>query len=288
VLAYKKEIRDAAKLCAGFAIPVIPFLALNHFYYGSFLAPMAEGSAVIKQVLGCNVLRYKPFYHYFQLIFTDNPLNVFSLLGLFLFFRKPDEKKSFAFLCLALPLAYFSQLHCRDYRYLTLFIPFVIMFSAFGISSIIKKKKYLIPAVILALAFSFALSFNYYEKNEQPKIPIAEEYYRALADVGTSKEVWSSSPLHSVYTDQRLEKIYYPIYDGGSSTAFYEYLVLHPKRIEYVLLDNCGGGLICPPDNSLCKKYYNWTFAYLDDNFEIIFDKGHGRCWYKIYKNENN
>ena len=117
VLLYKKDLKNILWVGAGFATPVIPFFLLNQFFYGSFLAPMAEGSSVIKEVIGCNVLRYKPFYHYFYLMFTDNILNVFALLGIFLFFRKPDEKKSVVLLCLALPLAYFMQLHCRDFRY---------------------------------------------------------------------------------------------------------------------------------------------------------------------------
>jgi len=288
ILIYKKDLKNIFWVVGGFATPVIPFFVLNHFFYGNFLVPMVKGSAVIKEVLGCNVIRYKPFYYYFNIIFADNPLNVFALLGLFLFFRKPTEKKFIVLLCLAFPLIYFMQIHCRDFRYLILFIPFVIMFSGFGISSLIKKKKYFIPIVVLIIIVSAFTSINYYNENEQSEILIAEEYFQFLQEIESSNEIWTSNPLHAVYTNAKLEMIYYPIYNEKTSTLFYEYLTIHSKNVEYVLLDNCGGGLMCPSDNLICEKYYNLTFKYLDENFELLFDKGHGICWYKVYKNEKN
>ena len=292
ILIYKREIRKSAYLVLGFATPVIPFLIANQVFYGNFLLPMIAGSRVINEVVGCNVLRYRPFYHYFYLILFDNPLNLFSLFGIFLFFRgcKKNFRKNkmmvYPFLCIVLPLAYFMQMHCRDYRYLMVFLPFIIMFSAYGISSMIRKRKYFAPAVFLILLLSLSLSFRFYEQNKQPVNYAAEEYFRFLSGTETELEIWAGDPTVSVYTDHKIGKIYYPIYDGSYAMLFFEYLVLNEERVGYVLLDNCGGGMMCPPGDSKCERQLNITYSYLNDNFALLYNKSHGRCNYLVYEND--
>jgi len=162
VLLYKNEIKKSFYLCLGFATPVLPFLALNQIFYGNFLLPLIDARHSILNVLGCNVLWHKPFYYYFYIALLDNPLNIFVLPGIFYLFKSRDDKKILALLCLLLPLAYFTQLHCRDYRYMALFIPFLVMFSANGIAGLIRKKKYFKPVVFGVFVISLIISLNYY------------------------------------------------------------------------------------------------------------------------------
>ena len=288
-LLWKKEIKSAVYLGLGFATAALPFLLLNQIYYGNFLMPMIEGSKAITEVLGCNVLRYKPFYHYFRLIFFDNPLNLFSLLGVFWLFRNFNKNKSrmaYPFLCVVLPLAYFSYLHCRDYRYLVFFIPFVIMFSAFGISTLIRKRKYFTPAVFLIMFFSLALSLNYYFEASQPETSAATGYFKFLSGKDTSLEIWSSNPTAAAYSDAKINKIYYPVFGGEIAESFYDYLRGHSSRIGYVMMDNCGGGIICHPGDFDCKNYLNMTYDYLNQNFNAAYNNTYGRCTYLVYANK--
>jgi 4-amino-4-deoxy-L-arabinose transferase-like glycosyltransferase len=286
VLLWKREIKNAAYLGLGFATPVIPFLILNQIFYGNFLLPLIQGSKVIKEVVGCNVLRYKPFYHYLYLIIADNFLNAFSLLGIFLFFRKfrKNEKMIYPLLCLVLPLAYFMQLHCRDHRYLILFIPFVILYSAFGISFLIRKRNYFAPVVILILVLSVVISARFFEQSRQPFNPAADEYFKFMSGKNSSLEIWSGDPTVSVYTDQKVNKIYYPIYDGSYAMLFFEYMVLNEDNIGYVLLDNCGGGMMCPPDDSKCERQLNLTYGFLSENFDLVYNSTYGICNYMVYE----
>ncbi|MBW3019639.1 hypothetical protein KY329_05675, partial [Candidatus Woesearchaeota archaeon] len=62
---------------------------------------------------------------------------------------------------------------------------------------------------------------------------------------------------------------------------FIEYLDQHSDRIQYVMLDNCGGGLICADD--YCKNLTAQIIQKLDSGFRKVFDKQEGRCWYGIW-----
>jgi hypothetical protein len=291
VLLLNKDIKSSLKLSAGFLIPVVPVLIAYQLMYGSALLPFIEARETILEVLGCNVLRFKPWWHYFYLIYSENILNLFAIAGLFAFFKDFKKNKLLPLLCLAVPLIYFSQLHCRDFRYLVLFIPFVAMFSGLGIVFLLDKikqhkKQVFTLVLIVILGFSVFKGVAFYLDNETLVTnPAAEGYYQFLENKDVSGEIWSSNPVITVYTDAKIDKIYYPVYNAEVSSEFYEYLTKQTESIEYVFLDNCGGGIICGPDDSVCEEKTEDLRDFLDSNFEKVYDEEFGRCFYLIYKN---
>lgn len=287
VLLLGKDIKGLLKLGVGFAIPVIPVLIAYQVFYGNALLPFIEARQTILTVLGCNVLRYKPWWHYFQVIFTENYLHVFALAGLLAYFISFKKSRLLPLLALAVPLAYFSQMHCRDYRYLTVFIPFVALFTGFGISWLARKSEKLFGiALIIVLGFSMFSCVLFYVSNENTKY-VAEElgYFKYLEGRKVAGEIWSANPSIAFFTDAKINKIYYPIYNKGISTTFNTYVKENSEKIEYVLLDNCGGGIICPPDEPACETETSSTIKFLEDNFDEVYSEKKGRCWYRIFKN---
>ena len=291
VLLLNKDFKNSLRLSAGFIVSLIPVLIVFQLFYGNALLPFIDARETILQVLGCNVLRFKPWWHYFYLILSENALNLFAVIGLIAFFLRFKKKKLLPLFCLVAPLIYFSQLHCRDYRYLALFIPFVAMFSGYGIAYFVDKiKNYkrqaFYFALFVVLGFSVFTGVLFYLGNENTVTnPVAEDYFRWLEDKDVSGEIWSSNPVVSVYTDAKIRKIYYPVYDAGISADFYDYLSNESGRIEYVFLDNCGGGIICSPDDSVCEEENKKIINFLDSSFEKISDETYGNCFYLIYKN---
>lgn len=279
----KMEIKKGIKLCMGFATPIAPFLFISWIFYGSFLSPILDASATISKVLGCNVLRYQPWHHYLYKIIADNPLNAFCALGIYQFFRKYKPQRLIILLCLAVPLAYFSQMHCREYRYLMMFIPFAIILSASGISQLIRKKKYFFPCAFIVLAVSASIALVFYAKYNEPYIPAKEGYYRFLEGKETSLEVWASDPVAAAYSDLKISKIYYPVYDRGVSTDFNNYIFSNSGSIGYVLIDNCGGGMICEENDWVCENNTQSMADFLETHFKLEYSEMHGRCYYKIY-----
>ncbi len=291
VLLLNKKIKNSLKMSAGFVIPLAPVLIAYAFIYGNSLLPFIEAKQAISEVLGCNVLRFKPWWQYFSWVYSESVLHLFAFIGLIAYFSNFKKKNLPPLLCLAFPFIYFSQLHCRDYRYLILFIPFVAMFSALGIVYLIDsfkkyKKQIFIIVLLIILGFSIFQGALFYINNENMnKNPAAEDYFSYLKDKDVSREVWTSNPVISFYTDAPLNKIYYPVYDDEVSADFYNYLNKKSENIEYVLLDNCGGGIICPSDEVACEEKNKQMLEFLDANFNKVYDETYGACFYLIYKN---
>lgn len=291
-IVLQKRWKPLIPLGIGFAIPTAVFLIFNKYLYGTMLSPIIEAHASILKVVGCNILRYQPWYQYFSWIFFDNVLNLFALVGIAAVVRKWDRKYLLPVIALAVPAVYFIQMHCRDYRYLAVFLPFVILFTGLGVSLIVewldKRKKierYAWPCVLVIVFIVSALQANlfYYSNELREPDSAAERYFSWLAARNIQGEIWSANPIVSAYTDQKVNKIYYPIYGQETATDFNKYLESNSQNIGAVLLDNCGGGLICSPDDEKCPVELEKMRSFLNERFRQVFFENSGNCWYSIY-----
>lgn len=288
----QRRWKPLVPLGVGFAIPAAAFLLFNYRIYGAMLGPVIDAHESILNVVGCNVLRYKPWYQYFVWIVFDNALNLFSVAGIIAAVRNWKRQYLVPVAALALPAAYLMQLHCRDYRYLVTFLPYVVMFSGYGISLLAewleKKKtiaKFAWPAVIMIVFIVSAVHGILFYHGNEPRFPdkASENYFQWLEGKNISGEIWSANPVISAYTDLPVHKIYYPIYSRVTATDFNNYLQANSARIGAVLLDNCGGGLICSPDDAKCTVELEKMRSFLNERFRQVFFDQSGRCWYSVY-----
>lgn len=288
----QKQWRKLVPLGIGFAIPTAAFLFFNKVIYGEMLGPLVAARESILGVLGCNVLRFKPWWQYFSWIFLDNWLNVLALLGIGAIVFRWKRQYFLPILAFVLPAAYFMQLHCREYRYLALFLPFVALMTGHGTAILVEclekygqVKRYawtLVVVLVFAVSVFHAVLFYHGNEARHPDVA-AEQYYHWLEGREVEGEIWSSNPVVSIYTDAYVNKVYYPLFSTGVATGFNEYLREHSGRIGVVLLDNCGGGLVCPPDDVGCWKQLDRMRSFLKDNFKQVFSAASGKCWYEIY-----
>jgi len=288
-LLFKKEWKHSLFVLAGFSIPVIPYLISNWYFFGSFIGPLIFAQETINRTLGCNVIRAQPWWQYFYwLIFSETKLHLFGIVGIFALIKNWNKKWILFSLCLTIPLIYFIPLSCRDYRYITIFLPFFAMLTAIGImylfEKIIKKEKWFYLLIIILTAFMLHTSISFYFANERATLNPGEEIYFSYPDtIKTQKEIWTSNPIHAAYTENKLQKLYYPVYDQGLARDFYDYLQQNPDKIGAVMLDNCGGGIICPPNDAICEQRTTQTIQYLDENMNRTLDLNYGRCWYRAW-----
>ncbi len=290
VLLTSKKWKPALITSAGFGIIAVPYFLWSWIIYGSPLATFIAAQDAISRVLGCNVLRYKPWWQYFYwIVFSETKLHLLAIPGIFVLWKKWKKAHLIFALILAIPLLYFMQLQCRDYRYLTMFLPFVAMLTSLGAVWIYEKfkfrKKYFFAILLVILgAWMLRTSLVYYYGNElqQPDI-IAEEYSSFLENKQIAGEIWTANPIIAAHTDARIEKIYYPIYDAGASRDFSEYIFINRNKIGAIFLDNCGGGIICPPNEAECEARTEQLIKQLDASFNRAFDAQSGRCWYRIW-----
>ncbi len=291
-LVFQKKWKKLIPLALGFVIPAIPFLVFNQLMYGSMLDPILKAHKSILLVVGCNILRYKPWYQYFGWILFDNVLNIFALLGIIVAVKNWKKEYFVPLLGLLLPLAYFMQLHCRDYRYLVMFLPFVILFTGFGIDKIVelleKNKKItkhvwsVVLVLVLVVSVMHAMIFYHHNEPRSPDLA-AERYYQWLEGRELSGEIWASNPVVAAYTDQKVNKIYYPIYGKETAEDFNKYLEANSQKISAILLDNCGGGLVCSPDDEQCPVEIEKMRMFLNENYKQVYFDISGRCWYSVY-----
>lgn len=285
-LATSKKWKQAAITTTGFIAITAPYFAWSWIAYGSPLATILAAQEAISRALGCNVLRYKPWWQYFHwLVFSETKLYLMAIPGVIALWKKP---KKLYLLSLIIPAIYLMQLHCRDYRYLTILIPFTAMLTGLGIVWVydrlkIKKKQIFALLIILLSAWMMITCIKYYYGNElqQPDIT-AEEYFNYPTE-DIKGEIWTSNPIIAAHSNSKLEKMYYPIYDKGVSTDFKEYLQTNHEKIGAVFLDNCGGGIICPPEEKECLKQTEQIIQELDKHFKRTLDKQTGNCWYRIW-----
>ncbi len=285
-VVFSKDIKKIAYFCAGFVLVGIPFLIINQIAYGNFLLPFIGAKNAITAVVGCNYLWFKPWHWYFSfLMLSENFLHVFSIFGIYYFLKRPRLNKALLFFCMLLPFVYFIQLHCRDYRYLVLVIPFLSIFTAYGINRKIKERGYFMPILVIIFVLSAVFGIAFYSENKLMfEDGIQQKYFEFIKNKEVKGEVWSSNPVVAVYSDAKISKIYYPVYNASQSWEFYQYLKKSSEKVEYVFLDNCGGGIICHPEDSECTKNLGYTYNYLSKNFNLVYDRSKGRCRYRIYK----
>ena len=275
----------------GFAIPTAAYLIFNYLTQGSAITPLIDARESILSVLGCNVLRFQPWWQYFSWIFVDNWLNIAAIIGLVAVVYRWKKQYTLPVLALALPALYFMQMHCREYRYLVLFLPFVVMLTGHGISLITdwlerKKqwKKYIWPAILIAVVtISVFHAITFYHANEIVPNNNAERYFHWIEDKEITGEIWSSNPVISAYTDHPVKQIYYPLFGQALASNFNNYLEKNTDRIDAVFLDNCGGGIICASDDQGCENELERMRGILNEHFNLAFFAESGRCWYAIY-----
>ncbi|MBD3361494.1 hypothetical protein GF358_01750 [Candidatus Woesearchaeota archaeon] len=298
VLLLRLEIKNTGKTITGFLIPAMIFFIFNFLMYGDPLLPLIDGSIVITQVMGCNFLRKFGWTFYFTKLLTENVFHLFAIPGLYLFLRKYRFKQLIPALFLFLPLLYFTQLTCRDYRYLTLFMPFAAMFAGSGMVFVLekityykklkksKKNRIFMLITLILLCFSVFQGANFIINKELAKNPEYNvEYLSFLKNKQSIGEVWTSHPNIAIYSDVPIKKIYYTDFNSDASTLFYKYLTVNNHKIQYVFMDNCGGGIMCYPTNERCKSDKNKTIEYLNNNFRTTFSKNYGLCYYRVYEN---
>jgi len=258
---------------------------LNTLIYHNPIFPFVQAHDVILRVVGCNVLNKQPWYFYFSKTLLENVLFILAPIGIFLSLKKKIHYALPMTLCLLVPLGYFTYLPCRDYRYILVFIPFVAIFSAFALSQLTRKIKYFTVLVIIVLAASSLYTIVIAPKSASPNISI-DRYYHFIDNLHPIGEVWSSNPNHALYSDVKINLVYYPVYDNQTSQRFLS-ILRYDNNISYVLLDTCDGGIICNPVDKVCKDNLQQTISLLRTNYAIAYQYTNGLCLYYVFEKKS-
>ncbi len=307
-LVFSKKGRKIAPALAGFATIIAPYMLYSWLAYGSPFATAAAAQDTISKVLGCNVLHNKPWWYYgWWVAITETNLHFLAIPGLYALWKRWKKAHMLYAFSLLLPAIYLIKLHCHDYRYLTLTLPFIAMLTALGvvwiydlfkhrnskrIPSVLKNRRFLtikkkwaffvVAAVLGIWMLNSGITYYYGNEMQQPD-EIAERYFSYFDGKNIGGEIWTANPIIAAHTNAKLEKIYYPVYGTKVSRDFTDYVKAYHDKISAITMDNCGGGIICPPDDAECPAKTEELILLVDEKFKRVFDESNGRCWYRIW-----
>lgn len=264
----------------GFCIPLAPYLILNLVLYKDPLLPFFSANLVINNVVGCNFLSAAPWYQYFIWIIFDNPLYIFLPVGLYFLFKKAEVNRLLVFSAFILPFAYLASMHCRDIRYMLFFLPFMAIITALGVDKAmqgIKNKKYMVIFLIVILLSTVAYPMYLMLSAKAPQENT--DYYK-FANVSNGT-ILTNNPKLAIYTDSRLELLYYPLYNSQKA-AFYAEDVVKNKRSK-VFIDTCYGDISCNPYDQKCPDATNNLISILKANYKTEYYANYTVCEYFVF-----
>ena len=260
-------------LLLAFVMIILPYFIFNYFYYKDALFPLKSAEHVIENAVGCTVSNVKPAYYYAPLVLKDNPLHVFFISGsLFIFFNKKGRykiNKAQILAYLSVFFLYFTLLTCKTDRYPILALPFISIITGYGIAStfvqLIKNKKYQILISILVFIISSFVSLNHIGNGATHRQDI--EFF-SYPQNHIDGEILTTTPQIAVFTDSRLNPIYYSLYGSGTADYYIQYINHHKGEIAYVLINT--DDIPCHPRDLECPKKTQEFIKFLKDNLKLV------------------
>ncbi|MBI2660990.1 glycosyltransferase family 39 protein [Candidatus Woesearchaeota archaeon] len=277
--------------CIGFAIILLPYFIVNLVVYGNPISPLLNADSLIKSVAGnASCPAGKDFYMNNMLV--GSLISVFYLAGIFYMFNKGNFRSNISVLLLSLaPLLYFSfLLHCKDMRYSLVFIPYILVFSAFGLHECCKsisgknrKRRYILAvALLLLIILQLIVSIKILNKDYGwlNSNDYNHDFYEFLGSEKVTGKVWSSDPFPSAFHDIRIdEKIYYPVFDEEKINLL---LAKIDDGIQFVFVNACE--IPCIQPESSCEWNKKAMIGDIKSRFYIYKQATINGCDYMVLK----
>ncbi|MBI5797603.1 glycosyltransferase family 39 protein [Candidatus Woesearchaeota archaeon] len=267
-LFWIKSFKKLFFLSVGFIALLIPYLTFNYFAYGSPIATLFFAQEFLKYA-GIWIFK-QPWYYYPLEIIKQNFLYLFAIPGFYIAWRK--RRYELALIILA-SLLYFSSMAHKEIRFAILFLPFLAILAALGYRQLFKDK--IIFIIIILIIGVVHLQFDAGASNS---------YFTYFEGKNISGEILAANPLTAYYAEKEITMMYYPWFNA--SQGEYWLMYIKEKQPDYVSLDTCEGGFICPLDENACEEKRLQIISYLDINYTKVFENGWSKCQYFIYKSE--
>jgi hypothetical protein len=263
-LLYIKSFKKLSKLYLPFILITLPYFILNFYLYGSFINNLLLASEVVANA-GLWIFQ-QPWYFYPLELFKQNILYLFAIPGIYFAIKK----KHYALLLpLVLFLIYFTQMPHKEIRFAILFIPYLAILASNAYYRYFTETK----VFILIILVIFTINFQVDSANENSFFSFLEEDIQG--------EILVTHPLTAYYLGTDSTPMYFPWFNSEQASFWLNYI--QEENPEYITLDTCEGGFLCPPDEETCKTKQEEIFDYLDDNYDLEYYKESGICEYFIY-----
>ncbi len=257
--------KKLVSISTGFFIPLTIFFTFNYFFYSDPFLSLKDGM----DVFGRSSWFYNEGINYYLInLLKENIFFVLSIIGL-LFIRKREEIALALFFLL--PFAYFGHITHKEARFYLLFLPFLCLLTARGIRKV-REYKYSGAVFVLFLFVFISFSYPRFVDYYNFQVEFDEKYYNLINEVSVEGKILVSDPRFVLFTDKKLDLLYYKDYDES-------YVMNNLKNASLVILDKCN--FLCNSEKhcSVHKKMY----AYLEENMKLSNKELKGNCEVLIY-----
>jgi|SRR3989344_6097314 len=295
-----------------FALPVLPYIMSNYFLYHDFLVPFKR-QVFMASYTGW--IYWQPVWYYFWGIFHESVISIFSLFGLFLFFRdikigfsaqldscldgrlkdgrlKKEGLLSSRFFLAALLLiyfAYYSSISHKELRFALTILPLIYIFSAFALHRLwllfhgrpIANYFFIILAFIWVVQLLPNLRIQHPDKTELEVANIFSAYMQK-SRLSPDDSIWISSPLMLLHLDLKADElIYYPLFNSNKIDS----LMARLPNANLILVNQCD--LACPPWDDKCPVRSGDFMSRIERDFDMHFLGNQAGCNLTAYSGKN-
>jgi 4-amino-4-deoxy-L-arabinose transferase-like glycosyltransferase len=275
-LSGKNRLKTIFAQSCGFALPVVIFLGVNHFVYGSAFLPFIEGNEVIAES-GIWLYLQGPFFYLVEAL-KENVLLLLFPVGAALAFWRRDRIGVALTVTGLLSLAYFTSIDHKEIRFMVLFLPMCAIVAAQGAQFCIvrlRPHRYVlmfIALVVICQVIYGVRSYSYYDA------PLDRDLMAADSGYSVDGVVLVSNPRPALWCDARLDLLYYPIYDAEVSDHHLGDL----PSFNGVIISDCD--LVCPPEDDVCGKAKQRLLDAMPLSFKESATVKSGGCVWHYFK----
>lgn len=263
---YLKSLKKFSFLFLGFILITLPYFSFNYFIYGSPFAILIFAQEFLAYA-GIWIFQ-QPWWWYPLELVKQNILFLFAIPGIIFAL----QKKRYVLLLITLGfLIYLSQMAHKELRFAILFLPFLCILSAYGYQRIFKESFSFIVIVLLLFSLHFMI-----------EEPITNPYFTFFQDKDIEGEILVTHPLTGYYAE-KATLMYYPWFNSSQAEYWKEYI--EKNNPEYIALDSCEGGFLCPPNDTLCVEKKQKLLTAIQQRYTPILNESRGTCLYTIYQN---
>lgn len=261
---YLKDLKKLSICVSSFLITTIPYFVFNYIAYGSPYKVLLFAQEFLKYA-GIWIFQ-QPWYYYFIELIKQNILLLLVIPGIIYSIKK----KHYSLIIISLFfLIYFSIMPHKEVRFTILFLPFLILLASSVYEQIWKR----IDLLIIILTIILILNVSIEPINNNP-------YFNYFEDKQINGELLITNPITSYYANAESTMMYYPWFNSSQSDYWLNYIKINPP--EYISIDTCEGGFICPPNDKNCTTDY--ILNYVNQTYKIEYKQETINCKYLIYK----
>lgn len=292
LLRFHKKIfsKELSKFIINFLYVLIPFIIFNLIVYGHPLKSVLEASLhqsnIVHSIIGGKITSiFLNLTYYIVELIKQNYIYGFFFVGVFYFINSKKNKKNKNISILVLIIlffTYFTYIINKQPRFLLVILPYISLFTAYGITKSLKYLKYnylkiLIGLLLILLIIPSLSNISKIYVWRTGEIPPIFEFYNYFENKTTDTKILTMSPMQIAYSDIYMV----PMYDNvDEAIRIYNENNKHFNIIIYT-------SNFYPCYNEECDKKKNLLFNDILKNNQIIFHIETDQDYYIFKKNSS-